>query len=127
MQENTITRKNIRTMLDRFYSAVLKDDLIANYFIDRLGDEMISDEWQNHLSVLINFWASVTLNDKSYKRDALKPHLDMDGLDEKSFQRWLELFDECVERLYTKEIADIFKAHGRNISNNFMKSILPQS
>jgi hemoglobin len=110
-------------MLDRFYSAVLKDDLIGDYFIEKLGDEMISDEWQNHLKVLIDFWASVILNDKSYKQDPLKPHLNMKGLTKEHFQRWLELFYECVERLYTKEIADIFKAHGENISKSFMKSI----
>ncbi|MEA2073887.1 MAG: hypothetical protein U9O86_09905 [Campylobacterota bacterium] len=45
MQHQTITRKNIRSMVDRFYSQILKDEILADFFIERLGDEMISDEW----------------------------------------------------------------------------------
>ncbi|WP_230973258.1 hypothetical protein [Sulfurimonas hydrogeniphila] len=66
MQYQTITKKNIRVMVDRFYSSVLKDDLIADFFIEKLGDEMISDEWQHHLNLLTDFWAAMTTGDNSY-------------------------------------------------------------
>jgi len=38
-----------------------------------------------------------------------------------TFERWLELFFETVDRLYTKESADIFKTRSQTIANNFMK------
>ncbi len=123
MQYQTITKKNIRVMADRFYSSVLKDDLIADFFIERLGDEMISDEWQDHLNLLTDFWASVTIGDSKYNGTPLTPHIDMPGLSKESFQRWLELFSKTIDRLYEKEAADIFKSKGEMIANNFMKQL----
>lgn len=108
-------------MLDRFYSAVLKDDLIADFFIDKLDDEMISDEWQTHLNLLTDFWAATILKDSSYKGQPIKPHMTMKGLKRESFERWLELFFTTVDKFYEKDAADVFKQHSEKIANNFMK------
>ena len=121
MQNETITKKNIRRMVDRFYSQVIKDELLADFFIDKLGDEMISDEWLVHMDLLTNFWASITLGDTAYSGQPVKPHLHMEGLQRVTFERWLELFYETVDKYYTKEPADIFKAKSENIANNFMR------
>ena len=121
MQYQTITRENIRIMVDRFYSKILKDELLADFFIEKLGDEMITDEWQNHLNLLTDFWASITLDDTAYSGQPIKPHMRMKGLQRETFERWLELFFETVDRLYAKEAADTFKTHSEKIANNFMK------
>ncbi|WP_230973259.1 hypothetical protein [Sulfurimonas hydrogeniphila] len=47
----------------------------------------------------------------------------MPGLNKESFQRWLELFSETIDRLYEKKAADIFKIRGEMIANNFMKQL----
>jgi len=121
MQHQTITKENIKTLMDRFYSAVLKDELLADFFIEKLGDEMISDEWQHHLKLLTNFWASITLGDTAYKGQPVKPHMHMEGLKRETFERWLELFFKTADRLYTKESADIFKSRSKTIADNFMR------
>jgi len=108
-------------MLDRFYSAVLKDDLIADFFIERLDDEMISDEWQAHLDLLTEFWVSTILKEGTYKGQPIKPHMHMEGLKKESFERWLELFFTTVDKFYEKEAADAFKHHSEKIANNFIK------
>lgn len=121
MQHQTINRDNIRIMVDRFYSKVLKDDLLADFFIEKLGDEMISDEWQEHLDKLTDFWASITLGDTAYSGQPVKPHMHMEDLQRETFERWLELFFETVDRLYSKEAADIFKTRSEMIATNFMR------
>ena len=121
MQYQTITRENIRIMVDRFYSKILKDELLADFFIDKLGDEMISDEWQTHLDILTDFWASIILGDTAYKGQPLEPHMHMEGLQRETFERWLELFFETVDRLYSKEAANTFKTRSEMIANNFMR------
>lgn len=121
MQEETITKKNIRTMLDRFYSATLKDELLSDFFIEALGDEMISDTWQTHLNLLTNFWAAMLLGDKSYQGQPIKPHMHMPGLKRVTFERWLQLFSETVDNYYAPEQAQAFKSRGEIIANNFMK------
>jgi len=120
-QYETITRENIRRMVDHFYSQVLKDELIADFFIDKLGDEMISDEWLHHLDLLRDFWASIILGETAYRGQPIKPHLHMKGLKRESFERWLKLFFQTIDKLYVKEQADIFKNHSQKIANNFMK------
>lgn len=121
MQHQTITKENIKILVDRFYSSVLKDDLLAGFFIDKLGDEMISDEWQSHLKLLTDFWASITLGDTSYKGQPVKPHMHLEALQRASFERWLELFFETLDKLYTKEVALIFKTRSQMIAENFMR------
>ncbi len=121
MKYQTITKQNIRRMVDHFYSQVLKDELISNFFIQKLGDEMISDEWLRHLDLLTDFWASIILGDSAYRGEPIKPHIRMKGLKRESFERWLKLFFQTVDKLYVKESADTFKTHGEKIANNFMK------
>ena len=123
MQYQTITKENIRRMVDHFYSQVLKDELLADFFIEKLGDEMISDEWLSHLDLLRDFWASIILDDIAYNGEPIKPHVRMKGLKRESFERWLKLFFETVDRLYAKEAADTFKTHSQVVANNFMKSL----
>lgn len=120
MQYETITKKNIRRMVDHFYSQILKDELISEFFIEKLGDEMISDEWLTHMNLLTDFWASLILGDTNYHGKPIKPHMHMEGLTRESFERWLKLFFETVDRLYVKEASDSFKTHGEKIANNFM-------
>ena len=121
MQHQTITRENIKTLVDRFYSKILKDELLADFFIEKLGDEMITDEWQRHLKLLTDFWASITLGDSAYNGQPVKPHMHMQGLQRETFERWLELFFETVDKLYAKEASDIFKIRSQTIANNFMR------
>jgi len=121
MQHQTITRDNIRIMVDRFYSKILKDELLADFFMDKLGDEMISDEWQRHLDILTDFWASITLGDTAYSGQPVKPHMHMEGLQRETFERWLKLFFETVDRLYSKEAANTFKTRSEMIASNFMR------
>ena len=121
MKHPTITKENIRSMVDRFYSKVLKDETLADFFIDKLGDEMISDEWQEHLDKLTDFWASITLGDSAYSGQPIKPHMHMEGLKKETFEQWLSLFSETVEKFYEKDAADIFKTRAQMIASNFMR------
>ncbi|WP_309494063.1 group III truncated hemoglobin [Sulfurovum sp.] len=75
MQHQTITRENIKILVDRFYSKILKDEVLFDFFIEKLGDEMISDAWQKYLKILTDFWASITLGDAAYSGQPVKPHM----------------------------------------------------
>ena len=70
----------------RLYRAVnthyarLTEPSAGDSIIEKLGDEMISDEWQEHLDKLTDFWASITLGDTAYKGQPLEPHKHMKDL-----------------------------------------------
>jgi len=58
MKETHISKPILRKMVILFYTRVLKDDLIAHFFIDKLGDNLAGEIWGKHLDILTNFWAS---------------------------------------------------------------------
>jgi len=118
-----ITRENIRTMVDVFYAKVLKDEMLAPFFVAKLGDDLQSEAWQTHLSTLRDFWASLTLGDTSYRGQPVKPHMHMEGLEAATFTRWLTLFFETVESLYCEDAASVFKARAEMIATNFMRML----
>lgn len=123
MLENEITRTNIRTMVVSFYSEVLKDDLVGPFFIDKLGPDLTSKTWGEHLDILTDFWASIYLDDFSYTGSPFAPHIELEGLKAETFQRWLKLFFETVDRIYELDIAEQFKQRGTLIAGNFMRNL----
>lgn len=118
-----ITRDNIRTMVDIFYAKVLKDEVLSPFFVEKLGADLKSEEWQTHLATLTDFWASLTLADSSYSGQPVKPHMHMEGLQASTFTRWLTLFFEIVDSLYAEELAAVFKARAQLIATNFMRML----
>ncbi len=117
---NTINRESIRAMVESFYPTILADEITAPFFIAKIGSDINSKEWQEHLELLTNFWAFTALGDLSYTGSPLAPHFSLEGLDRKAFERWLSLFHEAIDRVYEAEVGEFFKQRSNNIARNFM-------
>ena len=109
--------------MDRFYSAVLKDEILADFFIDKLGDEMISDEWRRHLDLLRDFWSSMILEESGYRGNLVEAHADM-ALTPVEFERWLKVFHYTLDCFYTPLAALHFKQISQRIAENLMKRLV---
>ncbi len=107
----TIDRGNIEKLVRAFYAKVLEDDLLSRYFLVALGDDLNNDKWYEHLHTLDNFWLSLLTGEGRYMGDPLMPHMFLGGLNEAHFERWLLLFRETLDELFTPTIA--IKIHGR--------------
>ena len=123
MLENTITKINLRTMVIRFYTNILKDEEVGPFFIDKLGDDLSGDIWAPHLDLLTNFWASITLGDMAYRGSPFTPHMHLKGLRRETFEQWLVLFFETVDSVYEERIANQFKERSSVIAGNFMRNL----
>ncbi|MCF6309547.1 MAG: group III truncated hemoglobin [Sulfurimonas sp.] len=123
MLENEITKANLRTMIVNFYGEVLKDDLVGPFFIDKLGPNLGSKTWGEHLDILTDFWASIYLGDMNYRGSPFAPHIELEGLKAETFKRWLKLFFETVNTIYEPHIADQFKNRSTLIAGNFMRNL----
>jgi hemoglobin len=123
MLEAKITRDNIETLVIRFYSLVLNDELVGPYFLEELGDDMDNKYWKPHLTRLVDFWASIVMGENTYKRDSFKPHMMMDELDRETFTQWLILFFSTLDEIYEPQIANIFKEKSTNIAEKFMRNL----
>ena len=123
MQENEITKENIRTMVNTFYVKILKDDIVGPFFIAKLGDDMTNEHWLPHLDLLVNFWASIALGDTDYRGNPFAPHTQLGELKHETFEQWLVLFSETLDEIYVPSVAAQFKERSTIIAGNFMRNL----
>lgn len=123
MLENTITKINLRKMVISFYTVILEDELVAPFFIEKLGPHLTSNIWGEHIDLLTDFWASLYLDDSNYQGNPFAPHMGLEGLETQTFHRWLKLFFETLDTIYEPHIADMLKNRGNLIAGNFMRNL----
>ena len=123
MQSNEITKENINKLVITFYTKVLKDEKISPFFIEKLGADMKSEIWQKHITLLTNFWFTISFGRGEYIGSPFAPHMQISGLDRESFERWLKLFFEALDKIYVEDIALKFKERASIIASNFMRNL----
>lgn len=119
----SITEENIEMLVRAFYPQVLENTLLSPFFIERLGDDITSALWEEHLVLLTKFWRGVALGYEGYNGNPLQAHQDMTGLSPEAFKEWLRLFHETVDRLYTPSSGQYFKDKSLDIADNFMRKL----
>ena len=96
---------DIKIIVDSFYARVQEDALIGPFF-----DEVASVDWAAHLPRMYAFWETVVFSNAGYKGDPIGKHLAVSSiapLEQKHFERWLSLFKETIEALYTGPNAEL--------------------
>ncbi len=119
----SVNREHIATMVVRFYTKVLKDETVGPFFIAKLGDNIASDSWKEHIEILINFWSSMILQDGSYGGNPLAPHFLIGELNNGVFKQWLKLFFETVDEVFILKLGAEFKERSEIIAGNFMRNL----
>lgn len=123
MLNTEITKENLNKLVVTFYTRVLKDEKIAPFFIEKLGSDMNSELWQKHITLLTNFWYTISHGRGEYNGSPFAPHMQISGLDKESFETWLRLFFSSVEKIYVEDIANKFKERSSIIASNFMRNL----
>jgi len=121
--QKSINEENIEILVRRFYTQVLKDTFLAPFFIEKLGDDLQSEAWEEHLVLLTEFWKFVALGYDDYKGNPLQPHFHIEGLSREAFKSWLNLFHQTVDSLYTPSTGEYFKQKSTDIAENFMRKL----
>lgn len=114
--EQKITEQEISTLVDRFYAKVRLDSEIGPIFNAIVGD------WPHHLALLKDFWSTVLLTTRRYKGDPMMRHLQL-PLDPNHFERWLSLFAETANEVFTPAIAANVIERSERIATNFKLGI----
>jgi len=105
-------RPEIERLVDRFYEKVRADALIGPIF-----DDVARVDWDKHLPRLYAFWETVLFGGGSFRGNPLGIHFKlvaMTSMDWPKFQRWLALFDETVDELFSGDRA----AHIKRVAND---------
>ncbi|MEO8823779.1 MAG: group III truncated hemoglobin [Ginsengibacter sp.] len=91
---------DVKLLVDSFYEKVRLDTLIGPIF-----DERIQDRWPQHLSKMYTFWQTVLLGEHTYYGSPFPPHAQL-PVEREHFNRWLALFSETLNELFSGKVAD---------------------
>lgn len=119
----SINEENIEILVRTFYKQVLEDRLLAPFFIEKLGDDLHSQEWEEHLLLLTEFWKFVALGYDEYNGNPLEAHTQLKGLSREAFEQWLTLFHQTADNCYIPSTAEYFKQKSRDIAENFIRRL----
>ncbi|MGU3575856.1 group III truncated hemoglobin [Brucellaceae bacterium C25G] len=117
---HAIDETSISRLVREFYNRARQDDEIGEIFNSNVED------WEHHLQTITDFWSSIILKTGRYDGRPLPPHLRL-GLQEKHFDRWLQLFEKTAREIWPDEAADIFIYRAKRIADSFEMGIATQA
>ncbi|MEY8758366.1 group III truncated hemoglobin [Chryseobacterium tongliaoense] len=108
------TREDIEHLVNSFYAKVVKDETIAFFFTD-----IAKVDWDKHLPKMYSFWETILFGQMSYKGNPMAVHFpinQMEAMEKKHFDKWLELWKNTIEENFTGENADMAIYKSENIA-----------
>lgn len=100
-------RAEIEILVNAFYDQVRSDDLLGPIF-----DQVARVDWSAHLPKMYAFWETVLFRSGGYTGNPLAAHArltPLTAMGRPQFDRWLELFQATVDRLFAGPNADHIK------------------
>mgnify|MGYP005990604583 CR=1 FL=1 len=111
----------ISNLVERFYEAIRKDELLGPIFEAHVTD------WKPHLARMKDFWASVTLESGRFRGNPMLKHFAIGGLDQLHFDRWLFLWNQTLDVvLPDAEAAEVFRKAAERIATSLLTGIRVQ-
>lgn len=111
MKGDIKNREDIVELVNSFYFKVQKDELLAPVFASRIKDE----EWSAHLQRMYAFWNAILISEKGFEGNPMQKHLSL-PIEEKHFNRWLHLFRETIDELYSGPKTEEAKQRANSIA-----------
>ena len=114
MKKDIETRNDIESLLNDFYKKAFKDDLIGRFFT-----EVVPLNLETHLPLIADFWESVLLDGKGYRKNVMEIHRDISGkskIEKEHFDRWVQLFTETVDKFFEGTKATLAKQRAASIA-----------
>lgn len=108
-------RDEIVRLVDRFYEKVRDDETLGFIF-----DKVAQVDWPAHLPRMYDFWQTVLFRDGGFRGDPIGKHarlVPLTNMGREQFDRWLVLFEETVDELFTGENASHIKRCAADMAN----------
>jgi hemoglobin len=105
--EDIQTKNDIENLINQFYGKVFVDSLIGPFFKNL--------DFEKHKPKMVQFWCFALLDEPGYSNNVTEKHMHM-PLKKVHFDRWLNLFGETIDELFTGELADSAKQRAFTIA-----------
>jgi hemoglobin len=103
--------EDIRLLVDTFFHRASMDELLAPIFKERVKESMSLDP-------LYRYWETILLHGQTYDGVPFPKHADL-PLTHQHFDRWLSLFHQTVDELFTGPVAESAKFRAIRMSEVF--------
>lgn len=116
-----LNEADVAELVNVFYTKIRHDELLFSVF-----GPIIKDNWERHLEGMTDFWSTLLLYTRKYSDDPLDKHLPL-PINKEHFDRWLYLFNETIDELFSGQIAENAKKRAFSIAR-IMKAVknIPQ-
>jgi hemoglobin len=112
-RQEILSIADIKLLVDGFYDRVRADKFLGPVFNERIGDR-----WSVHLEKMYRFWQTVLLGEHTYFGSPFPPHAQL-PVNHAHFEKWMELFTETIDELFTGEKADEAKWRAAKMAEMF--------
>lgn len=112
-KSDIIDLSDIQVLVNTFYGKVRQDDLLKDIF-----ENVIQDRWPEHLEKMYRFWQTVLLDEHTYQGSPFVPHAHL-PVGKAHFERWIQLFFETVDEIFSGEKAERAKWQGERMAEMF--------
>lgn len=110
-------RNDIERLVVEFYTRAFRDELLGPVFVD-----VAKMDLQAHLPVMVQFWSTVLLGERSYRGGAFAPHVQLHAqvpLTRRHFDRWLAIWHRTVDDLHEGDVATDAKERATRVADAF--------
>jgi len=115
------TRADCEQLVRSFYAKAMEDPLIGFIFVD-----VAKLDLEAHIPVIASFWETILLGARSYGGGAFAVHAGLHarvGLQSGHFDRWLVLWAETVDELFSGPRAELAKSHALRVADAFQRRL----
>ena len=108
------TQDDVNHLVRNFYTKVLKDELLSPHFA---GIDL-----EHHLPRIAAFWALILIDQEGYKGNVFDKHAHL-KIDNRHFDRWVELFSQTVDEYFIGEKAELAKQRAKLLQYTFVSKL----
>jgi hemoglobin len=117
IKQDIITKEDIKLMVDSFYDKVNSDAVLSPVFND-----FAKVNWKTHLPKMYNFWNKILFSKGDYKGNPFAKHVAL-PVEDRHFERWVQLFIENIDELFEGDIAESTKIRAKSIAHIFQSKL----
>lgn len=115
MKKEIENKEDIYLLVKEFYVKLMNDNILSHFFQDFNDPDLLEE----HLQTLVDFWDNILFYSGAYKKNAMKPHLDLHlkkPFGKKHFEQWLLHFNATIDENFIGDISDAAKSRALSIA-----------
>jgi hemoglobin len=110
-------REDISLLVNTFYDAIRKDELLGPIF----NNHIKTTQWPAHLEKLTDFWMTALFGIAGFKGSPTMAHKKVDlnlnqTIAQNHFERWIHLWHTTIDSLFNGSIANRAKIASENMA-----------